>query len=179
MSAAPSSQNRPFEIGRATGLAAALGVERTAISEILLRGSCVPSVQRSGPVPEDLTHKPRACSQWRDRAGLSPASSGPRRSSNSNLLIHEYASGSAAVGITAAVQHDREVRQGGRTADRGAPVVRIRLEPAEQDRRLAGGQRFERGPEGAGHARGEAVVPAPLDRAGEFVVEVLYVEAPR
>src|SRR6201994_1582329 len=43
---------------------------------ILLRGSCVPSVQWSGAMPEDLTHKLDACSQWRDRAGLSPASSG-------------------------------------------------------------------------------------------------------
>src|SRR6185312_13079256 len=59
----------------------------------------------------------------------------------------------------------------------------IRLDPAEQDRRLARrlarGQRFERGPEGAGHVRREAVMPAPLDRSREFVVEVLRVEARR
>src|SRR5262249_33602021 len=42
----------------------------------LLPGSCVPSVQWSDAMPEDLTRKPEACSQWRDRAGLSPASSG-------------------------------------------------------------------------------------------------------
>src|SRR5437868_11298190 len=42
----------------------------------LLRGSCVPSVRWSGAMPEDLTRRRGACSQWRDRAGLSPASSG-------------------------------------------------------------------------------------------------------
>src|SRR5215470_8571943 len=42
----------------------------------LLRGSCVPSVRWSRARPEDLTYKPRACTQWRDRAGLTPASSG-------------------------------------------------------------------------------------------------------
>src|SRR5690348_5747925 len=58
----------------------------------LLRGSCVPSVRWSGAMPEDLTCRRGACSQWRDRAGFSPASSGSKRNQNSNLLIHERAS---------------------------------------------------------------------------------------
>src|SRR2546430_578824 len=45
----------------------------------LLRGSCVPFVRWSGAMPEDLTRRRGACTQWRDRAGFSPASSGSRR----------------------------------------------------------------------------------------------------
>jgi hypothetical protein len=73
------------------------------------------------------------------------------------------------------------VRQGGRAADRGSPVVRVGLESPEQGRRLtlgSGGQRFQRRPESVNRTAGEALAPALLDRADELVVKTLGLQAP-
>src|ERR1700750_2345030 len=59
---------------------------------ILLRGSCVPSVPLSGAMPEDLTHKRRLLTVARPCRTLT-GFLGIIAQLNSNLLIHECASG--------------------------------------------------------------------------------------
>ena len=89
---------------------------------------------------------------------------------------------SAAVGVAAAVQDHRVVRERAGRADRRPPVVRVGLEGLEEGRRLAigsDGERLQGLAQGAVGVAAEALLPALIDGAEEREVEAAGRAGPR
>src|SRR3984957_14073125 len=90
--------------------------------------------------------------------------------------------GPAAIGVPAAVQDHRVVRERAGRADRGPPVVRVGFQALEQGRRLAlgsDGQRLQGLAQGADRVLAEPVPPAVLDGTQALEVEALRERPPR
>src|SRR5215471_16209753 len=70
--------------------------------------------------------------------------------------------GSGTIGIAAAVQRHRIVREHGRGRDAGSPAAGVRGEAAEQRPRVAGGEPLQGAAQGGGPGSAEAAPPAVL-----------------